>query len=96
MISDLDVRNALTNRLYDSSSLVPENDRESAFRVISRELHESAYQPLCQSRNQQPLNQRTVKTSCKTASVRSLGEDLSGLTVWQRPVKRTLMRTSSF
>jgi hypothetical protein len=38
VISNLNVGNAFSNRFYDSSSLVSENDRESTFGIISREL----------------------------------------------------------
>lgn len=40
MISNLDVRDALANRLYDSSTLVAKHNREGAFRIVSRELQE--------------------------------------------------------
>lgn len=36
IISNFDICDALTNRLYDTSSLVSENDRESSLGILSR------------------------------------------------------------
>lgn len=50
MVSDLDVGDALTNRLDDTSTLVTEHDGERALGIVSGELQEAeergAYQRL--------------------------------------------------
>jgi hypothetical protein len=35
MVADFDVGDALANRLYDSTALVPEDDREGTLRILS-------------------------------------------------------------